>query len=137
MLTRRWPCRAQSSEFRPTMNLRTVTSATARSLRPSRAPHRPPVAARRPGLYLAVAAAGAVVVGVVGGNEPAAETTQLESVSIAAELGIDAREPLSLSAAENLAPLEQLAASRGERDADRPAAAQAQTAAEQAELAAR
>jgi Transglycosylase SLT domain len=119
------------------MNLRTITSATARTIRPSRAPHRPPAAARRPALYLAVAAAGAVMVNVATAGEPAAEAAQLESVSIAAELGITAQEPVSLATAEDLAPLEQLAASRSERDADRTAAAQAQAAADQAELAAR
>jgi hypothetical protein len=120
------------------MNPRTIPSAIARSLhRPSRAPHRPPAATRRPALYLAVAAAGAVMVNVLVAGEPAAEAAQLESVSIAAELGISAQEPASLAAEENLAPLAQLAASRSERDAGRTAAAQAQAAADDAELAAR
>ena len=120
------------------MNLRTIPSAIVRSVRgPSETPHRPPVAPRRPALYLAVAAAGAVMVNVLITHEPAAEAAPLESVSIAAELGISAQEPASLAAEEDLAPLEQLAASRSERDADRTAAAQAQTAAQEAELAAR
>jgi hypothetical protein len=119
------------------MNLRTLTSATVRSVRPTRAPHGPPAAARRPALYLAVAAAGAVMVNVVIAGEPAAEAAQLESVSIAAELGITGQETGSLARAADLAPLQQLAASRSERDADRTAAAQAQAAADQAELAAR
>jgi hypothetical protein len=120
------------------MNLRTIPSAIVRSVRgPSETPHRPPVPTRRPALYLAVAAAGAVMVNVLTAHEPAAEAAPLESVSIAAELGISAQEPASLAAEEDLAPLEQLAASRSERDADRTAAAQAQAAADEAELAAR
>ncbi|MCW2580676.1 MAG: hypothetical protein JWR82_2277, partial [Blastococcus sp.] len=119
------------------MNLRTIPSAIVRSVRGrSKAPHRPPAAGRRPAVHLAVAAAGAVMVGVLTAQEPAAEAAQLESVSIAAELGISAQEPASLAAEENLAPLAQLAASRSERDAGRTAAAQAQAAADDAELAA-
>jgi hypothetical protein len=122
------------------MNLRTITSAPARAFRRSTTvPPRPPVAGRRPASYLAVAAAGAVMVNVLTGGEPAAhaDTAQLDSVSIAEQLGITAEEGAPVAGAEVVAPLEQLAASRSERDADRTAAAQVQAAADQAELDAR
>jgi septal ring-binding cell division protein DamX len=119
------------------MNLRTITSSHARS--PRHAFRRPPIAGRRPALYLAVAAAGALMVNVVGTDEPAAHADpQLQSVSVAQELGISAADrSASAASAEQLAPLEQLAASRSTRDAERTAAARAQTAADKAELAAR
>ncbi|WP_092203166.1 aggregation-promoting factor C-terminal-like domain-containing protein [Blastococcus tunisiensis] len=109
------------------MNLRTLTSSHA-----SRRGHRPPLAGRRPAMYLATAAAGAVLVGVVTAGEPPAEAAQLESVSVAEQLGIEAQ-AAPVAEDELLAPLEQLAASRSERDAERAAAAAAQAAADQAE----
>jgi hypothetical protein len=118
------------------MNLRTLMSARPR---PARGQHyRPPLAGRRPAVYLTVAAAGAVLVNVLYAGEPAAQADAATptSVSIAAQLGIadgDAAAPVG----EEVLPLEQLAASRSERDAERTAAAQAQAAADQAELAAR
>jgi hypothetical protein len=115
------------------MNLRTITSAHARAFRArSSAPHRPPVAGRRPALYLAVASAGAVLVSVLSPGEPAADAAQLESVSVAEQLGITAQQA-PVAGEDMVAPLEQLAASRSERDAARTAAAQAQAAADQAE----
>jgi hypothetical protein len=115
------------------MNLRIRTSSHALH----RSSVRPPRAGRRPALYLGVAAAGALMVNVLSAGEPAAnaDTTALESTSIAAELGIAADEKAA-PVADAVRPLEQLAASRSERDADRSAAAQAQAAADQAELAA-
>jgi Transglycosylase SLT domain len=115
------------------MNLRTLTSAPARALRArSVGAHRPPVAGRRPAVYLAVAAAGAVLFNVIAGTEPAADAAQLDSASVAEQLGVSAQaEPLA--AGDVVAPLEQLAASRSERDAERTAAAATQAAADQAE----
>jgi hypothetical protein len=110
------------------MNLRTLVSA-----RP-RAAHR--ATARRPGLYLAVATAGALMVNVLSAGEPAAQAdAEPTSVSIAAQLGVPA-EGSRAAAADVVSPLEELAASRSERDARRTAAAQAQAAAEQAAQAA-
>ncbi|WP_324278111.1 transglycosylase SLT domain-containing protein [Blastococcus brunescens] len=83
-------------------------------------------------MYLATAAAGAVLVGVVTAGEPPAEAAQLQSVSVAEQLGISA-EAAPVTADELLAPLEQLAASRSERDAERAEAAAVQAAADQAE----
>jgi hypothetical protein len=121
------------------MNLRTVTSSHVRAFRRAGLPsHRPPVAGRRPALYLAVAAAGALMVNVVGAGEPAAHAeAQPASYSVAEQLGITADASAPVAVGEEIAPLEQLAASRSERNADRTAAAKAQAAADKAELAAR
>jgi hypothetical protein len=118
------------------MNLRTITSSHARS--PRHAYTRPPIAGRRPALYLAVAAAGALMVNVVGAGEPPAHAEPgLASVSVAHELGLTAADAdAPVAGAEQLAPLEQLAASRSERVADQAAAADVQAQAEQAAQAA-
>jgi hypothetical protein len=95
---------------------------------------RPPSTVRRPALYLAVAAAGAVLVNVLSPGEPPARAeAQLESVSIAEQLGISTDAPAAVTDDEVAEPLEQLAASRSEREADQAAAAKAQAAADQAE----
>jgi hypothetical protein len=107
---------------------------------PRHAVGRPPVAGRRHALYLAVAASGALMINVVGAGEPAAHADpDLASVSVARELGItaaDADADAPLAGAEEIAPLEQLAASRSERAAEQTAAADAQAQAEQAARAA-
>jgi hypothetical protein len=118
------------------MDPRTTSSGPAAD-RPARGRHarrRPPVAARRPALYLGVAAAGALLVNVLIGTEPAAqaEAGTSESVSVAQELGLTS-DSSAVDGAENLRPLEDLAASRSSREADRSAAAQAQAKADQAE----
>ncbi len=107
------------------MNLRTTVNARLRN--------RPPVGPRRSALFLAVAAAGALSVGVVAGGEPEAQAdAQTESMSVAQQLGIPADAASALDA-DAVAPLEQLAASRSARDADQVTAALNQFAAEQAE----
>jgi hypothetical protein len=115
------------------MNLRTLPTAPLRAFR------RGAVPTRRPAVYLSAAAAGALIVNVVTGGEPAAHAdgASMQSVSIARQLGIPADAPATAPDQEAVRPLEQLAASRSERDADRTAAAQAQAAADQAELDAR
>jgi hypothetical protein len=119
------------------MNLRTIASARARAFRASTGAHRPPVRGRRPAAYLTVAAAGAMLVNVLSAGEPAAQAdAQPTSVSIASQLGIPAEET-PVAHEDAVRPLEQLTASRSDRDADRVAAAQAQAAADQAELDAR
>jgi hypothetical protein len=118
------------------MNLRTILSARPRPLAALPGAARPPVTARRPALYLAVAAAGALMVNVITAGEPAAHAdAQPTSVSIAAQLGVPAAKT-DASSANAVRPLEQLTASRSERDADRTAAAQAQAAADAAAQAA-
>jgi hypothetical protein len=110
------------------MSRRTTVSPHARSSRRSG----PPLAGRRPALYLGTAAVGAVLVGALTGAGAApAESADLESVSVASQLGISAKAAPSVDAVR---PLEQLVASRSERDAAQTAAAQAQQAADQAEL---
>ncbi|WP_299951152.1 hypothetical protein [uncultured Modestobacter sp.] len=91
-------------------------------------------AARRPGVFLGAAAAGAVLVNVLVGAEPAAQAVGVsESVSVAEELGLTALSA-PVDPARDLAPLEQLAASRSTREAAQTAAQQAQAAADQAEV---
>ena len=102
-------------------------------LRRTAARRLPPARVRRPALYLAVAAAGALLVGVVSPGEPPARAeAQLESVSIAEQLGLSAG-AVEVSEEQVAGSLEQLAASRSEREAEQTAAAQAQAAADKAE----
>jgi membrane protein involved in colicin uptake len=98
--------------------------------------------ARRPAVYLGVAAAGAVLVSVFATGDPTAqaESETPHSVSVAEQLGLtsqssNARAGAADAAAQNITPLEDLAASRSSREADQRAAAEAQKQAEQAEAA--
>jgi hypothetical protein len=94
----------------------------------------PPAAVRRPALYLAVAAAGALVVNVLTGGEPPVRAdAQLASVSIAEQLGIS-QDAGATAARENaVGSLGELVASRSERQAEQTAAAKVQAAADKAE----
>ena len=112
------------------MSRRTTALSLARSFR---RPGHPPLPGRRPAVYLGTAAVGAVLVGMLTGAGAAADPAELESVSVASQLGIPA-DPSPVDAAGAVRPLEQLVASRSERDAAQTAAAQAQLAADQAEL---
>ncbi|MGY1915290.1 hypothetical protein [Blastococcus sp. SYSU DS0973] len=96
---------------------------------------RPPAHVRRPALYLGAAAAGALLVNVLVGADPAAqaEADAPQSVSVAQELGLTAQSgPIDVT--EDLAPLQDLTASRSTRAAEQVAAQQAQAAADQVEL---
>ena len=97
-----------------------------RSTRSARFRLRPPSAVRRPSLYLAVAAAGAVLIGTATTGEPTAAAEPAAAVSIADQLGISA-EPTG-SVDEQIAPLEQLTASRNDRANEQAEAAAAQHA---------
>ncbi|MCZ2811661.1 hypothetical protein O2W15_09455 [Modestobacter sp. VKM Ac-2979] len=110
------------------MRARTTTSAATGR-------RRPPAGIRRPGLYLGIAAAGAVLVNVVVGVGPAAQADPVASqpVSVAEQLGL-AAESGAVDGTEDLRPLEELAASRATREAEQTAAQQAQAAADQAVL---
>jgi hypothetical protein len=122
------------------MNVRTLSSARLRAFRPpTLAGSRAPLAGRRPALYMTAAAAGALMVNVLTGGEPAAQADSagMQSVSIARQLGISADASVAPTDQSDVRPLEQLTASRSEREADQTAAAQAQAAADQAELDAR
>lgn len=96
---------------------------------------RPPALHRRPGLYLSVAAAGAVAVNVLVAAGPPAEAEGGTSVSVARQLGLTARSG-HVRAPGDLRSLEELAASRADRAAAQTAAQQAQVAADQAAAAA-
>jgi hypothetical protein len=119
------------------MHLRTTTSArtsTGRS-RTHVLRRRPPTVGARPGLFLGVAAAGALVVNVVVGAEPAAraEPAASQPISVSEQLGLSAQST-AVDLAEDLDPLEDLAASRSAREAAQAEAARSQAAADQAEL---
>ncbi|MCW2697294.1 MAG: surface antigen, partial [Modestobacter sp.] len=109
------------------MDHRTTSSVRAVDHRARRRP-----AVRRPGLYLGAAVAGAMLVGVVLGTDPAAEAAA-EPVSVAQELGLTAGSG-AVDVTEHLRPLEELAASRSTREAAETAAQQAQAAADKVEL---
>src|SRR6476661_4672993 len=117
------------------MNLRTIASVRTRSIRATPGAHRrPPLNGRRPGLYIAVAASGALLVNVLTAGEPAANA-ESGMTSVAAQLDVAAAKT-DLTQRDAVRPLEKLAASRSDRDADRTAAAQAQAAADAAAQAA-
>jgi hypothetical protein len=109
------------------MARRTTTSGRA-----ARRTRRPPAAGRRPGLLLGAAAAGAVLVNVLAGADPAAQA-EAEPMSVADQLGLAAGSTAA-SGRPDLQPLEELAASRNSREAEQTAAQQAQAAADQVEL---
>jgi hypothetical protein len=117
-----------------------VPATDAPANRSARRRLRLPARGRRPAILLATAAAGAVVVSTVVGAQPSAEAeteTVTASMSVAEQLGIteeSAQQPLAAPAATELAPLQDLAASRSERQVAESQAAQVQAAAEQAEL---
>ncbi|WP_369254875.1 hypothetical protein [Geodermatophilus amargosae] len=94
----------------------------------------PLAAGRRPGIYLGVAAAGAVLVNVLVGPQPIATAgagTASESVAVAEALGLSAQ-AAPAEAPADLQPLEDLAATRSTREAAETAAQQSQAAADQA-----
>ena len=113
------------------MDHRTTSGRTARRTATSR---RPLLVRRRPGLLLATAAAGAVLVNVAVGTEPAAEADAATTpVSVADELGLTARSG-AVDGTEDLDPLEDLVASRSSREAAETAAQKAQAKADRVEL---
>jgi biotin carboxyl carrier protein len=98
---------------------------------------RPSIRTRRPALYLAAALIGAAGVAVTTAGDPSQATAQAEEpVSVAAELGMVQAEQPALSDVEATSRLQQLAASRAEREDAQAAAAQLQAAADQAAQAA-
>ncbi|MCV2489321.1 hypothetical protein OF117_08075 [Geodermatophilus sp. YIM 151500] len=125
------------------MDPRTTSSGRAadRRSRTGRPRRRPLAAVRRPGLYLGMVTAGAVVANVLLGGDPAAqaEAGVPQSVSVARQLGLTGEgappaAPVEPDAQQIVEPLHDLAASRDTREAEQTAAAQAQAAADQAEL---
>ncbi|MGY1637418.1 lytic transglycosylase domain-containing protein [Geodermatophilus sp. SYSU D00742] len=126
----------------PAVDAATPAADAAPTTDPSRRRLRLPAQGRRPAFFLAAAAAGAIVVNVLATGQPDAEAetaTRSVSVSVAEQLGIAADAPAGAApaatpGAADLAPLQELAASRSEREAAQVSAAQAQAAADQAEL---
>ena len=111
------------------------TTTTGRRRPAPRARRRPPATVRRPALYLGVAAAGAFMVNVLVGVDPAAqaEPGPPQSVNVARQLGPTAQ-TAPIDVTQDLEPLQDLAASRSTREAEQSAAQQAQAAADQAVL---
>ena len=117
------------------MHPRTTTSGRAAASVNRSQRRRGPLAGRRPGIYLGVAAAGAVLVNVLVGPQPAATAeagTTTESVAVAQALGLSAQSGPAETAPADLQPLEDLAATRSSREAAETAAQQSQAAADQA-----
>ena len=100
-----------------------------RSTRSLRSRLRPPSSVRRPSLYLAVAAAGAVLIGTATTGETPAAAEPAAAVSIADQLGIPAEAGASIE--DQIAPLQDLAASRSERETEQIQATKAQRAADE------
>ncbi len=102
----------------------------------ARGRHRRPV--RRPAAYLAAAAVGAVLVNVLAGAGPDAQaepvtTAASQAVSVADQLGISAPAADGTQVASELTGhLQELAASRAQREDSEAAAAQTQAAADEA-----
>ncbi|MGY2129500.1 hypothetical protein [Blastococcus sp. SYSU DS0617] len=110
-------------------------SRTTVSRRSSTSHRRPPAAVRRPGIYLGVAAAGALLVNLAAGTGPAAqaEAVSTESVSVARQLGIEST-PAPEDVTRELEPLAEIAASRSAREDAEVAALLTQAEADQAVL---
>jgi murein DD-endopeptidase MepM/ murein hydrolase activator NlpD len=91
--------------------------------------HRMPVVRRRSAFYVAAGLLGALSVGGFADTDPAARAEApavAETVSVAEQLGIDAQPATALADAESTRLLQELVASRNERDAASTAAADAQ-----------
>jgi murein DD-endopeptidase MepM/ murein hydrolase activator NlpD len=93
---------------------------------------RPPVARRRPALYLAAALVGAIGLSSLSAQEPTAQatTTMSQSVSVAEQLGIEATPTAAVVDADATEQLGELAASRATREAEQDAAMQVQAEAD-------
>jgi hypothetical protein len=119
-------------QFRTTPNHHDLVPTTELPATAPEAPtasrRRPPASMRRPAMYLAVAAAGALMVNVLwAGEPPARAAAQLKSVSIAEKLGVSAVPTTGVR------PLQQLVADRSQRLGEQTAAARTQAAADRAE----
>ena len=100
---------------------------------------RPPSGLRRPGLYLAVAAAGGIMVNMLVAGQPDAAAPAAaaadQPISVAAQLGMRAQHSdTAVTGGAVTERLGELAANRSQREAEAAAAAQAQAAADQAAI---
>ncbi|SDN44342.1 Murein DD-endopeptidase MepM and murein hydrolase activator NlpD, contain LysM domain [Klenkia soli] len=102
-----------------------------------------PARMRKPTLYLAAALVGATGVGLLttGGTEAqadpavtAAEATAAEVTSVADALGLQATPDAAVAETDAVTQLQQMAASRAQRETEQEAAAQTQAAADQAAI---
>jgi murein DD-endopeptidase MepM/ murein hydrolase activator NlpD len=93
---------------------------------------RPSTRSRRPALYLAAALIGVAGVTVTAASDPAQTTQADEPVSVAEELGMVQAERAVLSDDEATSRLQQLVATRAEREDAQAAAAQVQADADRA-----
>jgi len=111
-----------------------ATSAQAPTAQPASHRRLPPGGLRRPGLYLAVAAAGAIVFNVLAGGEPDARAdAAAETVTVADQLGLSSQQTdAALTDGELADRLGDLAAQRSQREFEQAAAVQVQAAADQA-----
>ncbi len=100
-----------------------------------------PARMRRPTLYLAAALAGATGVGLLTTGDPqaqadqavtASEATAAEVTSVADALGLTAAPDATVTGTDAVVELQQMAASRAQRETEQEAAAQTQAAADQA-----
>lgn len=115
----------------------TPADTTAAPRHRSAGHRRPPAGLRRPALFLAVAAAGGIMVNVLVTGQPDADAQAAveQPVSIAAQLGMSSQETdTALSDGDVSERLGDLAANRSERETAEAAAAQSQAAADQAVL---
>ncbi|MGY1754662.1 M23 family metallopeptidase [Blastococcus sp. SYSU D01042] len=109
-----------------------VTPELATAVR-RRGRHRVPTVRRRPALYLAAGLVGAVSLGAVVDTDPSARadaTAVAGTVSVAEQLGLSGEPAAAPDDAESTRLLQDLVASRNERDAATAAAADAQAAAD-------
>ncbi|MGY1641424.1 M23 family metallopeptidase [Geodermatophilus sp. SYSU D00703] len=93
----------------------------------------PPARHRRPAMYLAAALVGAAGLGLFTVGDPTAQAeagSARQSVSVAAELGLDTQAQSAAVAADDTAQLQEVTASRTAREAEQAAAAQAQVEAD-------
>ncbi len=93
---------------------------------------------RRPALYLAAALVGATGIGLLtASGDPAAQattTSTTEAASVADALGLQSASSPVISETDAMGQLQQMAASRAQRETEQTAAAQTQAAADQAVL---
>jgi murein DD-endopeptidase MepM/ murein hydrolase activator NlpD len=89
----------------------------------------PPARHRRPAMYLAAALVGAAGLGWFSVGDRVAQA-DAESVSVAAELGLDTQSQAAAVEADDAARLQEVTASRTAREAEQAAAAQVQAEAD-------
>jgi len=116
-----------------------------RPVKPARGALSGPARMRKPTLYLAAALVGATGVGLMTTGDPqaqadpavtAAEATAAEATSVADALGLQAAPDAAAAETDAVGQLQQMAASRAQREDAQAAAAQTQAAADQAAVAA-